>query len=160
MTWLVDIILWNMSMQKWSKNSSIAAMPNNSAHVELSVSGMPSTGPAPLTRTLPLPIKCKPNNANSLSGSRDPSLAAQIFLCSCKHSTRACSPPWMNRTWHSRHWDTSGRVSTYLRKVGGANWLSSIEYASSWNTIETPLPCWEIIVARTREHQSNCIRLR
>jgi hypothetical protein len=33
-------------------------------------------------------------------------LAAHIFLCCCKHSTRACSPPGMNLTWYSRCQDT------------------------------------------------------
>jgi hypothetical protein len=42
---LVDLIWWNF--MKWNSSRFGAAIPNNSAHVELRTEGTPSTGPAP-----------------------------------------------------------------------------------------------------------------
>jgi hypothetical protein len=69
---LVDSIWWNFI--KWNSNRFGAAIPNNSARVELRTKGTPSTDPTPWIRTFWFPISNHPKEAVSFQRLSDPSV--------------------------------------------------------------------------------------
>jgi hypothetical protein len=61
-----------------------AAIPNNSALVELNMVGTPSTGPAPCTKTFWFPISRQPKEEVSLLRFREPSVPIFNILSCAK----------------------------------------------------------------------------
>jgi hypothetical protein len=61
---LLDLIWWNFI--KWNSSRFGAAIPNNSACVELRTEGTPSTGPAPRIRTFWFPMSNHPKESSFL----------------------------------------------------------------------------------------------
>jgi hypothetical protein len=105
--------------------------------VDLMKSWIPSTGLAPWTKTLPLPIRSHPCEASAASWSREPLLAACSFLFSWRQFRRVHSPPGTNLIWYSNHWDTRGKVCTYVAKDHNSANSSSSESQSLLYTATT-----------------------